>query len=199
MTIHLLEVTPSDVAASALGYRVDCEPAPEALVSEHLVHPDGRSALEVSILGASHAVTVRTEGGVTMTEEISCHAAAAGGGPLPRAIALPGPWGTHRLSTASERLGGEEFAELVCHLVSRAHAEENVLAGRFPGGDGALTAVAVAAEPAGGWTWSTWHLYPVPDGHHADGGDVVTTVSRLEATQAGAIGPGGDNTRMAVL
>jgi hypothetical protein len=180
VTLYRLDLEPDDVAAASLGYRVDLAPAPESLVTALLEHPTHPAALRLSILGASHAVTLVVEGRDTVTEEVSCRASSSGGG-LPSVSALhPGPWGDHHLRGAVESLAPEAFARVVEELTALADSGPEVLAGRFPGAEGALTVVSAAADPAG-WRWRTWHLYPAVDIDGAGaGGEVVTTVSRLE-------------------
>lgn len=186
MTLYRLDLEPDDVAADSLGYRVDAEPAPESLVATLLEHPQHAAALRLSILGASHAVTLVVDGRDTVTEEVSCRASIPAGG-LPSVGALhPGPWGTHHLRGAVETLSPEAFAATVEQLTALADSGPEVLAGRFPGAEGALTVVSATAEPAG-WQWRTWHLYPAVDADVAGaGGEVVTTVSRLEVALTGS-------------
>lgn len=180
MTLHRLDLEPDDVSAASLGYRVDTEPAPEALVSALLQHPQHPAALRMSILGASHAVTLVIDGQDTVTEEVSCRASTSGGG-LPSTDAIhPVPWGTHHLRGDVETLSPVAFAQVVGQLTALADSETGVLAGRFPGAEGALTIVSANAEPTG-WQWRTWHLYPAVEVAGAGaGGEVVTTESRLE-------------------
>ena len=187
MTVHSLDAEPSDVAAAALGYRVGVTPEQDALVSTVLAHPVHDIALRLSILGASHAVTLVVGGRDAMTEEVSCRATAAGGAPLPAEVSCPGPWGVHHLRGATETLPGDEFAAVVDRLTALA-ASPDVLAGRFPGSDGALTVVAATADDTG-WSWETWHLYPADGPTARGGGDVVTTASRLRV--AGLVEPAG--------
>lgn len=187
MTLYRLDLEPDDVAASSLGYRVDTEPAPQSLVTALLEHPQHSAALRLSILGASHAVTLVVDGRDTVTEEVSCRASTSGDG-LPSTSALHlGPWGSHHLRGAVETLPPEAFTEVVARLTALGDTGPEVLAGRFPGAEGALTVVSAAADPAG-WQWCTWHLYPAIDATGAAaGGEVVTTVSRLELALARAL------------
>lgn len=182
MTLHLLDVAPADVAAGALGFRVDDAPAPDALVSTVLRHPCHRRpevALRLSILGASHAVTLMQDGHDLVTEEVSCRAIAAGGRPLTGSATRSGPWGAHRLTGTTETLAPERFTALVADLTAKADGSPEVLAGRFPGAEGSLTVVATTAHDVG-WTWRSWHLYPAAaGGRSTGGGDVVVTESWL--------------------
>lgn len=187
MTVHDLDVVPSDVSATALGYRVGPDDAPDALVRSQLDHPTDGTALRLSILGASHAVTLVVDGHDAVTEEISCRAMAAGGSPLPTGASHPGQWGTHHLSGTTETLPAGQFTALAHDLAAMADAEPGVLAGRFPGAHGALTVVSAAPDHSG-WHWRTWHLYPATqDGAPAGGGDVVTTESRIEMARLAAL------------
>lgn len=180
MTLHRLDPEPDDVSAAALGYRVDTGPAPEPLVTTLLDHPQHSVALRLSILGASHAVTLVVDGKDTVTEEVSCRAATSGDGLPSVSEPRPGPWGTHHLRGTVETVSPVAFASLVEQLTSLADSAPEVLAGSFPGADGALTVVEAKADPAG-WRWRTWHLYPaVEPGTAGVGGEVVTTESRLE-------------------
>ena len=187
MTLYVLDVAPDDVSAAALGYRIDTEPPPEPLVTTLLDHPEHPAALRLSILGASHAVTLVVDGHDTVTEEVSCRASATGGG-LPGAReSRTGPWGTHRLEATVETVSPVGLATVVEQLSRRADLEPEVLAGRFPGAEGALTVVAASAVPTG-WEWRTWHLYPSPDSDASEiGGEVVTTVSSLEVSLVGSL------------
>ncbi|MCY1656798.1 DUF2617 family protein [Dietzia sp. SL131] len=178
MTVHDLATEPSDVAAAALGYRVGVTPERNALVSTVLEHPALDSALRLSILGASHAVTLMIDGRDAMTEEVSCRATADGGAPLPAEESFPGPWGVHHLRGTTETLAAADFGAVVERLTSLAAADPTVLAGRFPGSDGALSVVAPTPDDTG-WSWVTWHLYPAGDDSGECGGDVVATTSRL--------------------
>lgn len=176
--MHDLVAEPSDVAAAALGYRVGVTPERDALVSTIIEHPVHDIALRLSILGASHAVTLVIDGRDAMTEEVSCRATAAGGAPLPAEVSCPGPWGVHHLRGATESLPADAFSALVERLTALAATDPTVLAGRFPGSEGALTVVAPSPDETG-WSWDTWHLYPAgEDSAGDDGGDVVATTSR---------------------
>lgn len=180
MTLYRLDLEPDDVSAESLGYRVDTAPAPESLVSSLIEHPRLSAALRLSILGASHAVTLVVDGRDTVTEEVSCRASTVGDGLPAVSEPRPGPWGAHQLRGSVETVSPVAFATLVEQLTTFAASDPEVLAGRFPGADGALTVVSADAEPAG-WRWRTWHLYPALDVGDTDvGGEVVTTVSRLE-------------------
>lgn len=183
MTLHRLDLEPDDVTAASLGYRVDTEPAPESLVTVLLEHPHLPTALRLSILGASHAVTLVVDGQDTVTEEVSCRASTSAGGLPPVSALHPGPWGTHHLRGTVETLSPVAFATVVEQLTALAEAGPEVLAGRFPGAEGALTVVSATADPSG-WQWRTWHLYPAADRDTPGaGGEVVTTVSRLEVAR----------------
>lgn len=186
MTLYDLDVPPDDVSAAALGYRVDTEPAPEPLVTSLLEHPHHPVALRLSILGASHSVTLVVNGRDTVTEEVSCRASTSGGGLPGVSESRPGPWGTHHLKGTVETVSPAGFATLVEQLTRRADRGPEVLAGRFPGADGALTVVAATAVEAG-WQWRTWHLYPAAYPDTGVGGEVVTTVSALDVSLIDAL------------
>lgn len=187
MTLYRLELEPDDVSASALGYRVNTEPAPEALVTALLEHPQLSVALRLSILGASHAVTLVADGHDVVTEEVSCRPSTADSALPVGGESHPGPWGTHHLRGTVDTVSSVAFASLVEQLTTLASSGPEVLAGRFPGADGALTVVEPIAEPSG-WSWRTWHLYPEVEPSVAGvGGEVVTTVSRLEVSLTEAL------------
>jgi hypothetical protein len=155
MTVHLLDVAPRDVRADALGLVVDA-PAPVALVE--LTVSDGRGgALTLGILGASHVVTATVPGAV-LTEQVSCDAVAAGGTRLPRSARS----GAHRLASETREVPATELAAVADRLHRLAEDGPNWLCGTFPGGGGALTALAATAL-ADGWAWESWHLYPGED------------------------------------
>lgn len=183
MTVRELAAEPSDVAAGALGYRVGVTPERDALLSTVLEHPDHDIALRLSILGASHAVTLLIDGRDAMTEEVSCLATSAGGAPLPAQVTCPGPWGVHHLRGDTETLSADAFSALVDRLTALAAHDPAVLAGRFPGSEGALTVVAPTPDDTG-WSWDTWHLYPAGE-EAGGGGDVVSTTSRLHVAGIG--------------
>src|SRR5699024_3899822 len=127
MTLHELDVVPSDVASTALGYRVGPGraaisavrdrggpgDAPGTLARTRPDHPGAGTALRLSILGASHAVTLVVDGHDAVTEEVSCRAIGSGGSPLPAAASYPGRWGTHHLSATTETFPAGRFAALV--------------------------------------------------------------------------------------
>lgn len=187
MTLYDLDVAPDDVTAAALGYRIDTEPAPEPLVTSLLEHPQHPVALRLSILGASHAATLIVDGRDTLTEEVSCNASTSGVGLPSVGESRFGPWGTHHLKGTVETVSPVGFATLVEQLTRRADRGPEVLAGRFPGAEGALTVVAATAVETG-WEWRTWHLYPVTDPGATDiGGEVVTTLSSLELALLGSM------------
>lgn len=184
MTLHRLDLEPTDVSAASLGYRVDTAPAPQPLVTTLLEHPQHAIALRLAVLGASHAVTLVVDGRDTVTEEVSCRASVPGGGLPSVSESRAGRWGAHHLRGDVETVSSVAFATLVEQLTTLAESSPEVLAGRFPGADGALTVVAATADPTG-WQWRTWHLYPAIDpGGTEAGGEVVTTASRLEVSDA---------------
>lgn len=187
MTLYQLELEPQDVSAAELGFRVDTEPAPEPLVSVLLEHPQHPFSLRLSILGASHATTLVVDGLDTVTEEVSCRASGSREGLPAVSESRLGWWGTHHLRGSVDTMSSVAFATLVAQLTSLADSDPDVIAGRFPGVDGALTVVAATSDPAG-WRWRTWHLYPTVDaGSTGIGGEVVTTVSSLEVSLNNAL------------
>src|SRR5690625_5021342 len=102
MTLHELDVVPSDVASTALGYRVGPGEAPGGLGRTQLDQAGAATAVRLSILGASHAVTLVVEGHDAVTGEVSCRALGSGGSPLPAAASYAGRWGTHHVSATTE-------------------------------------------------------------------------------------------------
>ncbi|GAB3346764.1 DUF2617 family protein [Modestobacter lapidis] len=166
MTVHLLDVTPRDVAADALGLLLDA-PAPEPLAE--LVLRDGRGGvLVLGVLGASHVVTATTPGH-RLTEQVSCDAVAAGGQRLPASARSGG----YEMSATITSLPAADLDASAARLRARARSGADWLCGTFPGASSALTALTAGPLPSGGWTWSTWHLYPGPQT-----GDLVATTSR---------------------
>jgi hypothetical protein len=166
VSLHDLDVEPRDVRAEALGLLLHA-PAPAALAE--LVLDDGRGGrLVLGVLGASHVVTAST-GGQVLTEQVSCDALAGGGQELPTRAEADG----YALSSAVTVVPREVLDDTAARLRARAARDDRMLCGAFPGGPGALTALAAAALPGGGWTWETWHLYP-----GAERSVIVTTRSR---------------------
>lgn len=165
MPFYELAVTPTDVGGAGLGLAVNA-PAPRALATWRLTHPDG-GALVLGVLGASHVITVEGDGDTHFSEEISC-AVGNHGGQLPTHADAPG----YRLESRTTTQDGPTFRALAQHLRDRCTDDPDWLGGVFPGDDAALT--ALTAQPDGaGWRWQTWHLYPA-----SDGGTVVYTSSR---------------------
>ncbi|MFE4499281.1 DUF2617 family protein [Rhodococcus sp. NPDC056743] len=150
MSVHLLDVEPTDVDASALGLVVDA-PAPPTLAQLVIETADG--ALTLGVLGASHVVTARS-GGETLTEQVSCDAVAAGGDPLPGAEVL----GPYRFESSTQTLDRTEFVAEASRLKVQA-AADGWICGSFPGDDTAVT-VLFGSSLGHGWAWQSWHLYP---------------------------------------
>jgi hypothetical protein len=166
VSLHHLDVEPRDVAAEALGLLLDA-PAPAALAE--LVLDDGRGGrLVLGVLGASHVV-IAASGGHVLTEQVSCDALAAGGRALPERAEADG----YTLSSIVTPVPRAELDATAARLRARAERDDHLLCGAFPGDTGALTALAAAPLPCGGWTWETWHLYP-----GAEKSVIVTTRSR---------------------
>lgn len=164
MALHSLDVPSRDVDPRALGLLLDA-PAPTALAQ--LVLRDGRAALVLGVLGASHAVTA-TDGVRRVTEQVSCDAVAGGGRPLPRLTRAAG----YSLSSVTRTVPAADLTATAARLRARAGADPTWLCGAFPGDPAALTALTGAVGRRGGWTWRTWHLYPGPHD-----GVLVTTCS----------------------
>lgn len=167
MPLHQLAVTPADVSGKKLRLALNA-PAPPALATYRLDHPDGGGLL-LGVLGASHVVTVEHAAG-HFSEQVSCTARSLGGN-LPEHTDAPG----YHLESRTDTYHEETFRRIAHQLRDRCAREKGWLGGTFPGDDAALT--ALAAEPDGtGWRWQTWHLYPMyPAG---SGGMVVHTTSR---------------------
>ncbi|QCQ91587.1 DUF2617 family protein [Rhodococcus sp. SGAir0479] len=164
MSVHLLDVEPTDVAADALGLVLDA-PVPEMLASLRL-HDAAAGTVTLGVLGASHVVVGETDR-VVLTEQVSCTAVLAGGHRLPDTAERPG----YRFAARTERVSGAELRRRAADLRARS-TDDRWVCGAFPGDRDALTALTAVAE-AGQWRWRTWHLYP-GDGH----GTVVATESR---------------------
>lgn len=150
MSVHLLEVEPTDVDASALGLLLDA-PAPPVLAQLVIETIDG--ALTLGVLGASHVVIARSQGEV-LTEQVSCDAVAAGGDPLPRTEIV----GPYEFESITETVDRAEFDTAAIRLMGRA-SEEGWICGAFPGDESALT-VLTGSRAGQGWVWQSWHLYP---------------------------------------
>ncbi|MGY1717466.1 DUF2617 family protein [Blastococcus sp. SYSU DS0552] len=166
MSLHVLDVEPRDVSATALGLVLD-GPLAEPLARLRL--DDGRGgSITLGVLGASHVVTAAVPGS-RLTEEVSCDAVGAGGDPLPRSTRSGGYTLTSSVTTVTRA----ELDVNAQRLRDRGGADPAWLCGAFPGGAGALTALTARPLAGGGWAWRTWHLYPA-----GDTGEVVTTRTR---------------------
>lgn len=164
MSVHLLDVEPTDVAADALGLVLDA-PAPPTLADLRL--QDGLAgSLTLGVLGASHVV-IGQAGGRMLTEQVSCEAVRSGGTRLPEVEERHG----YRFVSRTERVPEDEFRRRAAALREQASGPGWVC-GAFPGDRDALTALTATAR-AGQWHWRSWHLYP-----GAGGGTVVSTESR---------------------
>ncbi|WP_137723729.1 DUF2617 family protein [Prescottella subtropica] len=164
MSVHLLDVAPTDVAADALGLVLGA-PAPDTLAELRLSDPVA-GTVTLGVLGASHVV-VAESGDTVFTEQVSCDAVASGGRRLPAAEQQDG----YRFAARVEHVTETELRDRARDLRADAAADDWVCAG-FPGDPDALTALTATAD-GGQWHWRTWHLYP-----GRGSGTVVTTESR---------------------
>ncbi|CAM3228055.1 DUF2617 domain-containing protein [Prescottella defluvii] len=164
MSVHLLDVLPTDVSADALGLVLDA-PVPETLVELRL-HDADAGELTLGIIGASHVVTAAAADG-TLTEQVSCDAVRSGGRRLPALEERRG----YRFTSRTERVGADELRHRAQQLREQS-ALGNWLCAAFPGDGDALTVLTGLAD-AGEWRWRTWHLYP-----GAADGVIVETESR---------------------
>lgn len=133
MTVRLLDVTPRDVAAGALGLLLDA-PVPAALAELTLRDGSG-GELGLYVLAASHAV-LATRPGHRLTEQVSC---AVGGRPLPPRFERAG----YTLAARTSTLPPAELAALAADLRGQG---EGWLCGAFPGHPDALTALHGTAD-----------------------------------------------------
>lgn len=164
MSVHLLDVDPTDVAADALGLVLDA-PAPVMLASLRL-RDRAAGTVTLGVLGASHVVIGETDG-AAITEQVSCEAIRAGGRRLPEVEERHG----YRFESRTERVPAAELRRRAEDLRARSR-DARWVCGAFPGDRDALTALTAVAQ-SGEWRWRTWHLYP-GEGH----GTVVATESR---------------------
>ena len=151
MSLHVLEVSPRDVAADALGLLLDA-PAPPALAE--LVLRSGPDRLVLGVLGSSHVVSAH-RGGERCVEQVSCEAVAAGGLALPPSHET----GPYELRSSTEVLPRADVDALAGRLRTAAELGRSWLCGAFPAPAAAVTALTGRTVP-GGWAWQTWHLYP---------------------------------------
>lgn len=165
MTVHLLDITPRDVSAEALGLVLDA-PAPLPLVSTRLTDP-ALGTLTLGVLAASHVVTAE-RGERSLTEQVSCDAVTAGGRPLPDREFRD----DYRFRSRTITVGRKDLVRRARELRTSAASGDGWLCAGFPGDDTALTVLNAGAD-ADEWFWNTWHLYPC-----ADSGVVVETESR---------------------
>ena len=168
MTVHLLDVTPRDVTAEALGLLLDA-PLPPTL-AELTVDDGCGGQITLGVLGASHVVAARVPGRL-LTEQVSCEAVAAGGRRLPERTRV----GEYELTSTTTSVPQAHLEATAAHLRSQAATRDGWICGSFPGADSAVTALTATALPDGGWTWRTWHLYPGDQE-----GVIVTTESRWQ-------------------
>jgi len=137
-----------DTTAADLRFALGLPPQPA--LRELTVALPGGDAVTLRLLGASHQVRFRD-----VDETVACLPAAASGRPLPTSFDRPGY--TFRAQVRS--LDRQAFAAAAGDLRRRAGAEEQALAGVFPGANDALTVLAARAVP-GGAAWWTAHAYP---------------------------------------
>lgn len=139
-------VLPADVRAEELALRLN-GPLPEVLA--HRWQRWGKYRLHLAVLGASHAVSVYTPGGLLLREEISTTA--------PQGLRpLPGTWRRrgYRLSVHAE------YTAAFDREATALATEEGWLVVRFPGaGPHHLTALRAGLAGETLW-WETRHCYP---------------------------------------
>ena len=156
-----------DVRASALSWWLG-DDAPEALASRVLTGTAGR--LELHLLGASHHVVAST-GAARCPEVVACGARRA---PVPARHDSLLDGARYRFTSTTTAYDRGGLARVAGDLRRRAARSPDALAGVFPGSPDALT-VLTGRELPGGWTWSSWHVYPAA-------GEVVRTRSSLVVT-----------------
>ena len=157
-----------DARASALSWWLG-DDAPRAL--DVLVLTGAAGTLELRLLGASHHVVAST-GGARCPEVVACGPSASG---LPVRHDGDVAGARYRFRSATTTYAPAGLARVARDLRRRAETAADALVGVFPGSPHALTVLA-GRERAGGWAWSSWHVYP----HTSPGaGEVVRTRSSL--------------------
>jgi hypothetical protein len=163
-----LRVPFRDARAADLGFALAlgaATPRPGLAVLE--LEADG-IALEVRILGGSHAARARGAG-FDLTETVACDAA---GGALPALHEAAAADRRYRFTADTKRPGPSALAALAALLRRRLGPCPRAVVAGFPGHPDALTAALVEPGPES-VGWRTWHLYP-------DAGEVVRTATALE-------------------
>jgi hypothetical protein len=158
-----------DARASALSWWLgDDAPAPLAT----LVLTGAAGRLELRLLGASHQV-VASAGSARCPEVVACGPATS---LLPAAHDGDVGGARYRFRSATTAYPPAALSRVARDLRRRAGGAPDALVGVFPGSPDALT-VLTGRERRGGWSWSSWHVYPAA-------GEVVRTRSSL-------VGPAG--------
>ena len=157
-----------DARASALSWWLG-DDAPAALATLVLTGAPGR--LELRLLGASHHVVASAQG-ARCPEVVACGPSASAGG-LPAEHVGDVDGARYRFRSATTAYAPPALARVARDLRRRAAAAPDALVGVFPGSADALTVLS-GRELRGGWSWSSWHVYPTA-------GEVVRTTSSLAA------------------
>ena len=155
-----------DARASALSWWLG-DDAPPPLATLVLTGAHGR--LELNLLGASHHV-VASVGAARCPEVVACGPSAAA---LPSRHDGTVDGARYRFRSTTTAYAPRALSRVARDLRRRAATAPDALVGVFPGSPDALT-VLTGREVRGGWSWSSWHVYPTA-------GEVVRTASRLGA------------------
>lgn len=134
----------------------------------------GGLILELRLLGASHQVLAWAEDGTELlcVETVACLPGLAE--PLPERCARRLTGSGYVWESETLALPGPAFDDAVDGIRRAVSANEDALAGCYPGAPGALTAVLPEAVPTG-VRWTTWHSYP-------QDGKLVRTRTRFRRT-----------------
>lgn len=125
--------------------------------------------LELRVLGASHQVLLRRDGG-EWSETVACLPDRAGSLPAREETVSAGLRTT--FEARCHRLDADDLAARVAGIVLDCAADPHALVGEFPGSPLAITALRAWSTTGGGAAWRTWHAYP-------QAGELVETLSEV--------------------
>ncbi|MFJ4966794.1 DUF2617 family protein [Streptomyces sp. NPDC088729] len=162
-----LQTAYSDTRAADLAWTLGREPLPAlAVLDLHL----GGADVQLRLLGASHQVLLREDGGVC-SETVACLPGSST--PLPLGVSKRvGGW-EYEFAARVETLSEGQFAGRAQELLALVSDHPHGLAGTFPGSPHAFTAM-LAQRTEGQTRWRTWHAYPQE-------GQLVVTRTRVGA------------------
>ncbi|GHF44618.1 hypothetical protein GCM10010218_27570 [Streptomyces mashuensis] len=148
-----LKTTYTDTRAADLAWCLGREPLPALAVLDLEL---AGSTVQLRLLGASHQVILREDGGIC-SETVACIPGSST--PLPLGVSKRvGAW-EYEFAARVETLPGSSFAGRAQELLALVADHPQGLAGTFPGSPHAFTAL-LAQRCDGRVGWRTWHAYP---------------------------------------